>query len=510
MKLMRRNERERGASLVLLSLMVAIVIIPMVGLAIDGTIMYLVRAKLSQACDSAALAGARSLSTGQTLSSQSAAAVATAQSYFMANFPNGYLGITYPTDGSFPSVTPTQSANSTRTVTVAASVSAPTYFMQILGSAFSSTVVVESAQSTRRDVNLMLVLDRSNSMQLAGVCPTMISNAQFFISGFANGRDEVGLITFMSGANVDYTPTLNFNSSSQNTLSSVLGTLICGGDTGSAEALTLAYQQIVALNQPGRQNVIVFFTDGNPNGVTIGNIPGYPNATPAPIKTQTDTRYDPINYSTLETMGPSTCPANTVLQGAIAQEIGNPSATVGYTSGLYSSQGPSIGIGLDTLNVALGCMSSSLNTLGVPQVFIRNDLAYIPVTDSYGNSTIGAPVVASDYFSSGPYAGQLRPDVPVTIVHASTSAAYSAGATIHADKNFNITVYCIGLGGTTVHDPVNSAFLATLANDPAAVATYGGTYNANYQQGLYIYSPTIAQLTQAYRTILSQILRLSQ
>jgi len=75
---------------IMLSMMVAVVMLPLVGLAIDGSILYLVQAKLSAAVDAASLASARSLSVGLTLASQTTSATATAQSFFNANFPSGY------------------------------------------------------------------------------------------------------------------------------------------------------------------------------------------------------------------------------------------------------------------------------------------------------------------------------------------------------------------------------------------------------------------------------------
>ena len=47
---------------IMLSMMVAVVMLPLVGLAIDGSILYLVQAKLSAAVDAASLASARSAS----------------------------------------------------------------------------------------------------------------------------------------------------------------------------------------------------------------------------------------------------------------------------------------------------------------------------------------------------------------------------------------------------------------------------------------------------------------
>src|SRR5580693_6680021 len=102
----------RGIVMIMLSMMVAVVLLPLVGLAIDGSILYLVQAKLSAAVDSATLAAARSLSVGLDLSSQTAAATATAQSFFSANFPAGY----WNTANLSLNTTVAQTAYKTRTV----------------------------------------------------------------------------------------------------------------------------------------------------------------------------------------------------------------------------------------------------------------------------------------------------------------------------------------------------------------------------------------------------------
>src|SRR5215467_2387776 len=81
-----RNRKQKGVALVLCALML-LVLVPMVGLAIDGGVAYLLRTKLSAAVDAAVLAGARSLSSGADLQSQTANATAVAQRYFDANFP---------------------------------------------------------------------------------------------------------------------------------------------------------------------------------------------------------------------------------------------------------------------------------------------------------------------------------------------------------------------------------------------------------------------------------------
>src|SRR5437879_13090067 len=76
------------------ALMMLFVVIPIVGLAIDGGIAYFIKSKVQTACDAAALGAARSLNRGQDIASQVTAATDTAKRYFHANFPNNWMGVT--------------------------------------------------------------------------------------------------------------------------------------------------------------------------------------------------------------------------------------------------------------------------------------------------------------------------------------------------------------------------------------------------------------------------------
>ena len=80
-----------------------------------------------------------------------------------------------------------------RTVSVNAHVTFPGL---LLGYMTGATTVQTSAQVVRKDVNVMMVLDRSHSMALSSSCAPMIAAAQEFVDQFASGRDNVGLITF--------------------------------------------------------------------------------------------------------------------------------------------------------------------------------------------------------------------------------------------------------------------------------------------------------------------------
>src|ERR1700722_13519915 len=139
------RQGRRGIVVIMLSLMVAVVMLPLVGLAIDGSVLYLIQARLSAAVDAAALAGARSLSVGLDLTSQTASATATAQNYFNANFPTGY----WNTTNLSLSTTVAQTAYKARTVTMQASVTVPLTFMKLLGQ--SGATVAAQGQTSRRD-----------------------------------------------------------------------------------------------------------------------------------------------------------------------------------------------------------------------------------------------------------------------------------------------------------------------------------------------------------------------
>src|SRR6202171_430789 len=277
----RLKSDQRGVAIIMLTFMMTTLLVPLVGLAIDGGILFMTKAKLQTAVDAASLAGGRSLRVGLDLATQTASCTNTVNAYFAANFPNGWFGATNANVG----VNIAQSAFKTRTVTVTASVQSPLYFLRILG--LNNATVAAAGATSRRDVNLILTLDRSSSMQSAGVCGIMANSAIAFVDKFTEGRDRLGLLTFMGAAHLHYAHTLNFKTQSP-TMEATIGMMVCGGNTGTAHALNVAYQQIKAINEPGALNIIVLFTDGLPNGIVSNAFP---------VKTLVDTRYGVSNTS---------------------------------------------------------------------------------------------------------------------------------------------------------------------------------------------------------------------
>ena len=290
------RQAERGFVMMLYSLMMLFIVIPMVGLAIDAGIMYMIKGKLQTAVDGAALGAARSLSANVSLANQESNAGAAGIANYHANFPNNWMGITPVSD---PTVDWSQSTTYTAVVQVTGTVSAPTWFMKILG--FNNVTVKATSQATRRNLNVVLVVDRSASLQVEGNCPTLIADAQAFVNNsFVEGRDQVGLVTFGTSYHYDF----SLNSTFKTTLTTDLSNLVCEGFTNAAAGFTTGFNALKA-NTATNQfalNVIVFFTDGEPNTMTFGVNPstGAVSSTNSPLQVLTTSSCNPhANGTTL-------------------------------------------------------------------------------------------------------------------------------------------------------------------------------------------------------------------
>jgi uncharacterized membrane protein len=146
-----RHGRRRGMILLLGALFLLFIVIPVVGLAIDGGNVYMIKARLQTAAGGAALSAAQSLSQGLTPGMQMASASATANDVFLANLNVGMPDLAHPhVQVTFPPAPP-----ETTIVRVDGSVQTTTYFVKVLG--VNSLTVRAAAEATRRDVNIMVV-----------------------------------------------------------------------------------------------------------------------------------------------------------------------------------------------------------------------------------------------------------------------------------------------------------------------------------------------------------------
>ena len=457
-----KRRGRRGFVLLTTSAMVLLVLLPAIGLAIDVGIMYLVQSVLSAACDAASLAGARDLARGSNSSAQTANAEATAAAYFNANFPSGYFGATNL------QLTSVAAINSTymRSVTTTASVNLPLIFLRALGQ--NSITLNASAVATRRDVNVMIVMDRSGSLAQSGSCTPLKAAAVSFVNKFAQGRDNVGLITFATSSRVDVAMSTNFQTPVDNTLNSVT----CTGATSSAQALWQAYQQLASLAQTGALNVIVFFTDGLPTAVTEN----------FPIKSA------------------STCSSHTAKLGVLTPGYNSSGVVTNTIYGLYNQNA-----GPQPLTSDLVVVSTDHNcAFWNDQTKVTSDVSYAPLTDYWGNS-----LTVTGYLSVTTSGAGLSGTSGQNVQNFSTNAADDAALRIRSGAadplNGNrtlpgVTIYTIGLGD------VDSVLLKRVANDPTLTPNPVAAGNS----GMYVYAADASQLNLAFTQVASQMLRLAQ
>ena len=150
LRLFRRLFRNEEGSNLAYTAFIAIPLIGAVGVGTDAGRGYLVRAKLSQALDAAALAGAHKVNDTTQME-------ADISQYFKANFPNGYM------DASIAGPSFAYDSD-TDVVTVTASATVPTSFMRIFG---HETITVSATTEVTRQTNYMDVvmsIDMSGSM----------------------------------------------------------------------------------------------------------------------------------------------------------------------------------------------------------------------------------------------------------------------------------------------------------------------------------------------------------
>jgi len=537
-KQIRIRRRPRGVILLLVCFCLPLMI-GMMGLGIDVGLMYAVKARLQMACDGASVAALRSLSLAQTTDSQTTAATSTATQWFTANFAGNYLGAG---STSTPAVTVVDdNTNHIRTVTVTATTVAPTYFMKLWGN--NGTTVYALGQASRRDVAIMLVLDRSDSMNNANntyggqtPCQVMIQAAKQFTGMFQQGRDQIGLVTFAETGQVAQTPVTNFQTqlgyaNATGSSSGALDHINCTGGTNTSTGISLGWNEIYKLQLPGALNALIVFTDGQP---TAGSFKFITTASTDPTGVAksafkaTSTCLDSANKSMQAGGNMLTNPRNWVNREAnsgLTVSLGANSfypAISGPVGALYGS-GSSM-FGVDPFFAPAGATplenTSKNSTEATGCAFLSSDnpstdLAWVPPVDLFGTSSSG--YVSGMTTSS--IAGANRITVTASniskVVFNLTDNAGDFARDVHTFASGTAMpgtiVYTIGLGG---NGGIDFTLLQRLANDPnadphGAYGAYAG-YDASQPIGTFVYSSDSSQLQASFMRLASMILRISR
>ena len=152
---LRRLARDKRGNTIAI---MAAALIPMLGFAgsaVDMARLYVVKARLQQACDAGVLAGRKFMATSASPTLDTNAA-GHAQTFFANNFVSGWLGT------SAVSFVPTKSGDGQVAGTATATV--PMTIMKIFGFTTTALAVTCEARYDVADVDVMFVLDTTGSM----------------------------------------------------------------------------------------------------------------------------------------------------------------------------------------------------------------------------------------------------------------------------------------------------------------------------------------------------------
>ena len=248
-------------------------------LAMDMGIIYKQNARLSNAVDSAVLTGARNyrqgVSRAQTL----------ATDMFQANFGTQPASLAWtwcPAAGALCTGTAIS-------VTLHASTQVNTTFMAYLPQ-WAQWTIGDTAQATKQNLVMSLILDRSGSMgpnpscggasNTTGDCGGLALQAAvpLFVADFSDGIDYLSMVSFSDDARVDVPVTTTFTSPIDTAVAGLVwdgGTFGTGAGTDTFDIvhgppLNLADYQNNTITFPAGQpyiKVVVYFTDGLMNTV---------------------------------------------------------------------------------------------------------------------------------------------------------------------------------------------------------------------------------------------------
>lgn len=459
------HKGRKGVALMIIAVALMFIMIPSIGLAVDGAVVYMLRAKLQSATDAAAVAGARSFSNGLSQPAQESSARTTAIRFFRSNMTSAWSPLTAPD----PTVTfPSSSQPRTITVNVASSAVAPTYFMKVLR--FNSVNITAVSQAVRREVKIMMVLDRSGSLATSGSCDDLRESARSFVNSFVDGRDQIGMVTYGTSYRVDFPITKFFKSGGGTSLPTMVGNINCTGGTNSGAAYWTGYQQLLVNPEPGVLNVLLFFTDGQPNTVHAPN---------------------------LQVLGTSTCDNTATKSGAIA-----PATNGVNVLGIYRTAPSGPPPVTSDQSFVSGSSDCYYSNNGASQVY-RDINGLAPTTnetDVFGNSFLGYKTTIRRLGN-----GRININDHETVTNAGINTLDNAARAARNDafgRNLELITFAIGLGGTgaaedeLMHRVANTALSTNVQNDRP--------------KGMYIKADNVTQLDEAFAQLASETMRFAK
>jgi hypothetical protein len=331
---------------------------------------------------------------------------------------------------------------------------------------FGGTAANADTSIPDKPLRLILVVDRSSSMRPS--MPYLRTAAIDFVNAFDESRDRLGLVVFGASAIIAYPPRDPTHpdvapapdgrfKTSKSGVAALIGSIQPGSNTGTAEALWLAYRQLTSNPVPNALNAIVLFTDGLPNGIA------------AEFNSQDLGR----NLLRRESTCTHKLEPNAYMRGVIAQQCAfrlvcsSPAGVTGIRQQMSSSGDPqnrSIAAWL-----GYGSLEPLLNTRATAGCAflsggqISADVREIPPVDLYGNQTTGDGYRDSLLYNKEHVElDRSAVDSPYQIGLASWNATDSAARRIRLDASLNVVIYVVGLGGGA--EPPDDILLQRIAN----------------------------------------------
>lgn len=251
------EKKNQSGSVLIMVAVFMFLLLGFIAAGVEAGRWYLVRAELAKSVDAGALVAC------SNLSNPNVSPMALAVEYANANFPAGAVGTPGAGTGSA-----TFSANllAANRVQVNGGASASSIFAQLLG--FGLIPVKSLSIAQKRQVEIMLVLDRSGSMS-----GTPLSDLKEAASGFVSffkttqTEDKMGMISFASYASVVRPLGINYVGA----MNTAIGALNANGYTNSEDAIDQADGPSGLTNQAGVApeskiaQFVIFFSDGRPN-----------------------------------------------------------------------------------------------------------------------------------------------------------------------------------------------------------------------------------------------------
>ena len=472
-------QNERGVALVYMAVVLTGLLL-FSGLALDGGRSYVVKAQLSKAVDGAALAAARALNSGDPQGE--------ATRIFKANFPAGFFGTSTSTDPTtdpgFFSLT-TDTVNAINTVTVTASATLPTTFMQL--AQINQVSVQSTASATRRMVDLSLVVDVSSS--IGSQWPTVRDAARTFIGAFDPAHDRLSLLTFSDGAKVLY-PMPSSRGFNESQIVADVPQNLPGGSTLMVEGLYRGWDELrsVPTGSQSSLRIIVLFTDGASNGV-----PGIYSAAPGVSDSLRSFDFpknandpDGQTWNSPQIVGLFNAQSGTQSPAYSVTVPWNSTTTLAQVPWLplttYHQYHRSPGI-----PTSFPLQTNTLNVNGSPQSSVRGLRHQNASTGQYPAEVWNINNAARNVLEI--IANQARNDT---------------------GGDYPVRIYTIGMSylvedllGTMPEMPED--ILKRIAND-----TSSPDYNSAQLAGKYFYAPTAADVDAAFQGVLNEIIRLSK